>query len=134
MARPPFKPSPDQRRLVQELTGIGVSQEDVLSVVPWGQSSGKPIDLKTLRKHFGTELSRGVALANMRIKRRAYELAEAGNVTLLIFLLKVRCGWRETVAVEASGPNGQPLPAAQMVLYLPVKDGSSGEPGHDATR
>lgn len=123
MSRPSFAPTVEQRRLVEQLTGIGCTQDEVLHCVPWGRPGDKPVDGKTLRKHFADELQRGTSLANMRLKKTAFDLAVEGDRTMLIFLLKVRCGYSETVKVEATGRDGAPLtPLASVVCYLPVKD------------
>ena len=118
-----FDPTDEQRELVAKLAGIGCTQDEILLCTPWGRPDGKPINGETLRKHFRIELDRGRAAALSRLKRTAFDLAEAGDRTMLIFLLKTQCGWKETIAVEATGKDGAPLQAVNNVLcYLPEKD------------
>jgi hypothetical protein len=117
-----FRPTAEQRKLVETLSGIGCTQDEIVECVPWGKKDGRAIDAKTLRRHFGAELTRGRSIAHMRIKKRLYELAMAGDRTMLIFFAKTRFGWSETMKVEQSGPDGAPLTAAQVQIYLPLKD------------
>lgn len=132
MARPPFNPTPEQRKLVLDLAAATVSEDEIRQIVPWGQV--RPIDGKTLRKHFSGELERGHAMSNARVKRKLHELIDQGNVAATIFYLKARCGWSESVRVEASGPGGGPLAAVTLspVLYLPAKDEAGSRAPHPA--
>ena len=72
MARPAFKPTKEQCRLVQSLAAIGMRHEDIAVVV--GVRSPK-----TLRKHFRTELSVGSAEAIAAVSSTAYEMARSGK-------------------------------------------------------
>ena len=122
--RPPFEPTAEQRKLVNSLAGIGCTNDELLECIPWGKEDGKPIDEKTLLKHFKPELKRGRSLAAMTLKKRAYDMAAAGDKTMLIFLMKTKLGYSETQKVEHTGKDGAPLPAAVAgpILYLPAKD------------
>ena len=123
MARPAFKPTAEQRQLVQNMSGIGCTEDEIQPCVPWGLPEGALIDCKTLRKHFAAELARGHALDGMRVRRRLHDLIDAGNVAATIFYCKVRLGMKETSVVEATGKDGVPLPAMPTaVVYLPLKD------------
>ena len=119
MARPPFKPTSEQRKLVLNMAGIGCTTEEIQQCVPWGLPDDKTIDEKTIRAHFRQELDRGYALDAMRVRRSLHDLITAGNVAATIFYCKVRLGMKETQVVEATGKDGAPLPMAQ--LYLPAK-------------
>ena len=121
-----FVPTAEQRALVQNMAGIGCTHEEVLMCIPWGRPDGKPISKHTLHRHFRSELDRGKALANMKVKRSLFELTQAGNLGAICFYLKTQCGYRETLAVEATGKDGAPLAAAVM-LYLPRKDEPADE-------
>lgn len=119
MARPPFKPTAEQRKLVLNMAGIGCTTEEIQQCVPWGLPDDKAIDEKTIRAHFRAELDRGYALDAMRVRRSLHDLITAGNVAATIFYCKVRLGMKETQVVEATGKDGAPLHMAQ--LYLPAK-------------
>ena len=72
MARPSFKATKDQRKLVHSLSAIGVPQEDIAVVI--GIRSPK-----TLRKHFGKDIARGTAEATATITAAAYAMACSGK-------------------------------------------------------
>ena len=130
-----FEPTPEQRKLVTNMAGIGCTNEELLQCIPWDRPDGQPISEKTLLKHFRPELTRGRSLAAMKLKKTAFELAEGGDKTMLIFLLKTKHGYSETVKVENTGKDGAPLPAAQLgpILYLPAKDADPHAPAEVPT-
>lgn len=117
--RPAFAPTIEQRKMVEQLTAIGCTLDEVRQCVPW--PGGKAPSPDTIRKHFEAELERGHALAMMRVKRKLHELIDQGVPSAVFFYLKCRAGWSEVVKVEQSGPDGQPLPPATVVV-LPQKD------------
>ena len=47
---------------------------------------------------------------------------DAGNLGAICFFLKCRAGWRESMRIETTGPDGAPLNAPTPVFYLPEKD------------
>lgn len=94
--RPAFAPTEDQRRQVKAMAAYGVPQGDIATVLD--------IDVKTLRKHFWTELQTGAIEANAKVAQSLFQRAttEKGSagVTAAIFWLKTRAGWREQAAEE----------------------------------
>jgi hypothetical protein len=83
MARPSFKPTIEERRMVETLSGFGVSDEHLASLF-----TPKKIDPKTLRKHFLEELKRGRAVGIAKLQQTAYERATKGkDPSMLKFLL-----------------------------------------------
>src|SRR5215216_4237130 len=103
--RPSFRPSDEQRRMVEAMTGYGIPQQDIARVIG--------IHEESLRKHFRQELDTGVAKANARVAEFLFEQATGqrgeGSVTAAIFWLKTRARWKETIATEHSGPDGRPI-------------------------
>jgi hypothetical protein len=85
--RPAYEPTEVQRRTVESMTGFGATQMEI------GRILG--ISDATLRKYFETELQQGVIKANTAVAQSLFETARAGNVTAMIFWLKVRAGWKE---------------------------------------
>ena len=72
MSRPSFKPTRDQRTMVQSLAAIGMRHDHIALVV--GVRSPK-----TVRKHFRKELTLGSAEAIAAVTRTAYEMASSGK-------------------------------------------------------
>ena len=102
MARPPLKVTPEARKLVESMAACGIPEVDIARVVVPGG-----IDPKTLRKHFREQLDTGHIRANATIAGRLYSEAMAGNITAMIFWLKTRARWHETLRHE--GAEGGPI-------------------------
>lgn len=79
MGRPLFEPTNDRRNTVQAMTGLGFSQEAICVIME--------IDGKTLRKHFRQELDQGKITSSLQVRRKAFELAIAGNIPMLKYWL-----------------------------------------------
>ena len=102
MARPPFHPTPEQRRYVETMSACGIPEEKIARVID--------IDPKTLRKCFRRELDIGATKANTAVAQTAFRMATSGKcAAATIFWLKTRAGWRETTILEHTGPQGGPL-------------------------
>lgn len=97
-----FEPTEEQRRTVKALSGYGVPQDGIAIHIG--------VDPKTLRKHFRDELDRGSVEATAKVAQTLFHLATVDkNVPSVIFWMKARAGWRETVRQENTGPDGQPM-------------------------
>jgi hypothetical protein len=83
-----FRPTDEQRRTVRAMSGFGIPQEDIGTLLE--------IDVKTLRKHFRRELDRGSIEATAKVAQTLFGMATSGqNVAAAIFWMKARAGWRE---------------------------------------
>ena len=97
-----FDPTDEQRRTVKALAGYGVPQDGIAIHIG--------VDPKTLRKHFRDELDRGSVEATAKVAQTLFHLATVEkNVASVIFWMKARAGWRETVRQENTGADGQPI-------------------------
>src|ERR1700722_13542214 len=107
-----FEPTDEQRRTVRAMAGFGVPQDDIAIVLE--------IDAKTLRKHFRSELDRGVIEANVKVAQTLFHMATVDKVVAAaIFWLKSRAGWREKTSIEQLGPDGNPImPGTTFVLQV----------------
>ena len=62
--RKAFVPDAVDRNIVRKLTGWGIPQQHICRVVTNPQT-GKPLDPKSLRKHFALEIRTGAVEANV---------------------------------------------------------------------
>src|ERR1700720_2211685 len=107
--RKAFVPNPAQRNMVRKLTGWGIPQQHICRVVTNPQTA-KPLDPKSLRKHFALEIGTGAVEANLTVARLTLATIlgwppppgtgamtnEWVRAKLAIFWAKPRMGWRET--------------------------------------
>lgn len=120
MARPPFQPTEEQRKLVEQLAAFGIPMDQMVFLVT--DKNGKPITVKTLRKHFQDELETGELKANTKIAQCLFKQAVEGNVTAMIFWLKTRARWREPQHVELTGKDGGPVEVKKGIYELSDDD------------
>jgi hypothetical protein len=114
-----FEPTEDQRRTVKALSGYGVPQDGIAIHIG--------VDPKTLRKHFRDELDRGSVEATAKVAQTLFHLATVEkNVASVIFWMKARAGWRETVRQENTGADGQPI--INVVKYCWAEAADKGQP------
>ena len=97
ITKPAFKPTDDERRLVEQMCAVGIPQESICLVVRDG------IDDKTLRKHFRRELDTAKIKANAKIGGTLFNRAVNGDTTAAIFWAKTQMGWKETNINEHTG-------------------------------
>jgi hypothetical protein len=90
MGRPRKKIDPSQ---VQALAGINCSYEEMALVLN--------CDPSTLTRRFAQAIEKGRAEGKMSLKRKQYEMAMNGNVTMLIWLGKQYLGQTEKVMTQA---------------------------------
>ena len=117
--RKAFVPNPAQRNMVRKLTGWGIPQQHICRVVTNPQTA-KPLDPKSLRKHFALDIGTDPVEANFLVGSLIYATIVGlppppGTVAitnkrvrgkLVIFWLKTRMGWRETSVDEHRGKPG----------------------------
>ena len=117
MTRRAFNPTAEQRGNVEAMIGYGIPEADICLLIK-NPETGKPIDLKTLRRHFAREIATGVtklkSLAGNRIV--AAMLGRDGGLTdeltqakLLMLFAETRMGWKETVADEQANEDRRPF-------------------------
>ena len=91
MPYPAFKPTPEQRKQVEQYAARGASHDDICAMI-LGRK-GDPIDRGTLAKHFRKELDQGKAKANLAIGGALFTKAMSGDVASMIFWLKCQGRW-----------------------------------------
>jgi hypothetical protein len=111
--RKPFIPTKKQRETVRLLTFAGLPQPLIAEQIV-DPGTGKPVSDRTLRTKFKAEIGDGAEAMLAMVAKGVIQKA-LGNgpqsVSCAIFLLKCRGGfkWRETTAIEHSGPNQGPI-------------------------
>ena len=113
--RKTFKPTAEQRNIVEMGSAFGLSQEQLCLLVI-DPRSGKPICEQVLRAHFREEIDRGHPKALLTVGGALYGNAvKHNNVTAQIFYLKTRGKWTEApLNVALTGPNGGPIQVQQI--------------------
>jgi DNA-binding XRE family transcriptional regulator len=112
--RPPFEPAEKDQRTVQAMAACGMPQEDIARVL----GISKP----TLQKHFRETLNTAAISANAKVAATLFQMATSGtNPAATFFWAKCRMRWKESVAVEHTGANGEPI-AVQLSLASVLKD------------
>jgi hypothetical protein len=106
--RKAFVPKPGQRDIVRTLTGLGIPQTYICRLVTNPQT-GKPLDPKSLRRHFSLEIRTGAAELNFLVGRFTVATIlglppppgtvaitdERMRAKLAILFAKTQMGWRE---------------------------------------
>jgi predicted transcriptional regulator len=106
MGRPAFEPTAKARKFVASMAALGVRHDEIATLLE--------ITPKTLRKHFRSELDRGVIEANAKVMQTLYRMASSGkNTAASIFWAKTRCGLR-----ERRGPEEREEQVPQLVVRL----------------
>lgn len=95
MARPKKNIDP---ALVEKLAAINCSYAEI------GASVG--CDSSTLTRRFAQVIERGREQGKMSLKRKMWETAHGGNVTMMIWLSKQMLGYTDKVDQNLSGQQG----------------------------
>lgn len=87
--------SEDKSKMVKNLSGLGITQEQICSILEISRNS--------LTKYYSQELMQGKAEANASVSRNLFRIATGdgqGAVTAGIFWLKCQAGWKDTNTLE----------------------------------
>jgi hypothetical protein len=108
--RPPHEPTRASRRYVWSMASVGITQEDMASVLE--------IAVETLVKHYATELATAAAAANEAVGKSLWLQAVGGPKrdwtravpSAGIWWTKTRMRWKEPPAEQRlTGANGGPI-------------------------
>ena len=117
--RPAFQPSEEQRRVVEAMVGFGIPEAEICGLIR--NTNGKPIDEKTLRKHFQEEIATGASKVKFMVGQfMVASILGTGNhpdfvplkdekarASLALLFAKSRMGWKETTFNEHANTNGK---------------------------
>lgn len=101
-------PTNESRQLVQLHATIGTKQDDIARLLS--------IDHKTLTRHYRDELDLAYAKANATIGGALFNKAKGGDTAAMIFWMKTRARWRETV--DISNEDGSLKPEVTQAAVL----------------
>lgn len=104
-----FHATDAQRELVEQMTGMGCSLDQVGGVLK--------VSHDTIQRHFKHELATAVARANTKVAGALFQNAMGGNVTAQIFWLKTRARWREVNEIEVTAT--QIIPSITISVNKP---------------
>jgi hypothetical protein len=111
MAPPTYSPTEEQRRTVRAMSGFGIPQADIATLLD--------IDDKTLRKHFRRELDRGSIEATVKVAQTLFQMATSGqNTAAAIFWMKARAGWREKHELVLSAKPTEEMSDEELVAEI----------------
>lgn len=110
--RPRTEFTPEERRQVEALAGLGMPLRDIAVLVRDG------INHKTLSDNFPLELERGVARANAKVSQTLFEKATKDkDTTAMIWWTKSRMRWSERH--EITGADGGAIKQETVVTLDP---------------
>lgn len=118
--RKPHEPSQKDRRIVEAMAAC-IRQAEIAVVLG--------IDETTLRKHYRSELDRGLSVANAKVAGNLFKIATGTGreaVTAAIFWLKTRAGWSEY------GPPARTSPAPEKMGKKAAAQVEANQPPVDA--
>ena len=108
MSRNPHEPTKATREIVSLHATMGTDQDIIADLIG--------IDAKTLRKYYRVELSHSTAKANAAIGGALYNKAKNGDTAAMIFWMKTRARWRETVHVDNTSSDGTMSPTKIQIV------------------
>lgn len=101
--RKKFKPTDEERKLVEAMSGYGVPIKQIATFVRGG------IDKDTLHARFKEDLIKGKAIANAKVGQTLHQKAVDGDTTAAIWWSKTQMGWKEESRVEHAGDPNAPI-------------------------
>lgn len=108
VGRPPHVPTDATRQTVQLHGMVGTRQEIIAEILG--------ISVDSLQRHYRKELDLARDQANASIGGALYKKAMSGDTASMIFWLKTRARWRETVDISNEDGTLKPEPVAAAVL------------------
>ena len=99
--RPPYQRDERIARQVEAMAGYGIPLAKIAKVVGLSEN--------TMRKYYLDEIDLGATKANAKVIESLFRKATGdgqGAVAAAIFWAKTRCGWKETMVSELTGPGG----------------------------
>lgn len=87
---------------IERMAYIGGTMEEI-SYVMWGVAAPDSLQRRTkVVDALNAALLKGKAEGRLNLKQRAYKKAMDGDTTMLIFLLKTQCGYKEQDGLDVN--------------------------------
>lgn len=90
--RPPYAPSDEHRRIVEQAVAWGISRPVICRSII-NSETGEPISTATLEKYFYQELEHGSELVKRQLAGFLFDAAAKGNTYASMYLLRTRHKW-----------------------------------------
>lgn len=123
--RPPHEPDDKTRRTVEQLAAVGTPQ------VAIGKILG--ISDNTLRKYYADELELGLHKANAQMANTLFKKGMEGDTACMIFWLKTRGGFTETVKVANVDEDGKPKRVPTLQDFVDMVSYAQGNRSEEAS-
>lgn len=122
-------PTTELRRQIEQLATLGLSRDEIAVVVDLGRT--------TVGKYYKAELKAGVIKSKVAIMNSGYRMAVGAEAvydargkllreevkpdkSVLIFMMKARCGLRETARVEHTGKDGGAIKTESKKIAIQI--------------
>ena len=115
---PKHQPTDATRQTVQLHVMVGSRQEVIAEILG--------ISVDTLYRHYKAEMDTAREKANASIGGALYKKAMGGDTTAMIFWLKTRARWRETVDISNDDGSLKPESTQAAVLAILAQRHASG--------
>ncbi len=102
IGRPPIVFTDEQLKTLTNLAQIGCSMGEIAAVMD--------CSVDTLERRFADVIKKGDLMGRSSLRRAQFKAALEGNVTMQIWLGKVKLGQSETVVEQTSGKGGNRAP------------------------
>jgi len=106
--RPPHKPTDATRQTVRLHAMVGTQHETIARIIG--------ICVNTLKVHYEQELTQSRDIANANVGGALYKKAMSGDTASMIFWLKTRARWKETVDISNEDGSLQREPVQAEVI------------------
>ena len=119
---PKHEPTDATRQTVALHATVGTRQEVMAEILG--------ISVDTLQRHYRSELDTSREKANASVGGALFKKAMAGDTTAMIFWMKTRARWRETV--DISNDDGSLKPEATQAAVLAILAKRYADSGPDS--
>ncbi len=121
MGRPPHAPTEESRKQVADMISFGITRPDVAKCLS--------ISEDTLLKYYANELATAAQNANSKVAGRLFQKAMDGDTASMIFWLKTRARWSESVNLNHTVAEAQLTDREILERFLKGAKGHAGEVG-----